>query len=85
MLYDKQYILLRKALSFMQKLKLQLFFNVRVYESFKTANETTTENHTRFITIADKYPEIKNHKNGSLLLKLLLKIVKLKRVLQKHK
>jgi len=78
LLFAKCYSILRDNLSFLQKIKLKMYFLVHVYESYITAQADKTSLN-KFEAVAEKYPQIKQYKNGSLFIKILLKLIKAKR------
>jgi glycosyltransferase involved in cell wall biosynthesis len=78
LLFDKCYSLFRSSLSFTQRIKLKLYFLVRVYESYQSAlNNSAAIN--KFEAVSEKYPEISEYKRGSAFIKILLALIKIKR------
>jgi glycosyltransferase involved in cell wall biosynthesis len=78
LLFEKCYSILRDNLSFRQKIKLKLYFLIHVYESYITA-QADKINLNEFEVVAGKYPKIRQYKNGSLFIRILLKLIKAKR------
>ena len=68
----------RKALSLMQKVKLKLFFVLRVSESYKTA-AIDPENLKKLEAAVKNYPAISKYRKGVIVTSILLKIVKWRR------
>jgi len=78
LLFDKCYSSLRNNLNFIQKIKLKLYFLVRVYEAYKSAAGNSAEV-GKFESVSEMFPEIKKHQNGSLFTKFLFAVIKIKR------
>ena len=78
MLFDGYYEQLRNNLYFKQKIKLKLFFYVRLYEAWKNA-QTDKAAMVKFTDVAEKYPKINKYKRGTVMVKIFLAIVKLRR------
>lgn len=80
-LYTRYYELFRSNLSFILKIKLKLYFRVRVYESFREAvKDSATLN--KFETVSTQYPKISQYRNGSLFVRILYIIINLRRGLR---
>ncbi len=79
LLYDKQYSLFRNALNGVQKIKLKLFFESRVYESYQSAMRSPSNNLEKFEYVALKYPEIGRLRKGSFYIRALFVLVKMRR------
>jgi glycosyltransferase involved in cell wall biosynthesis len=80
-LYDKSYLIFRGNLSILENVILRSFFRVRVYEAYKSATDAVSL--SKFELIAAKYPRIERYKNGSFLIRLLLKLVEARRQARK--
>lgn len=85
LLHGVHFIHFRKTLSIFQKIKLNLFFKVRVYESYNNSLKSTPENMHKFETMEINYPQISKFKEGDILIGILLRIVKFKRGLLRIK
>jgi glycosyltransferase involved in cell wall biosynthesis len=76
-LYDKSYLLYRENLSILEKIKLKLYFHVRVYEAYKSATDSASL--TKFEVASKKYSMIARYKSGSFFTRVVLKLVKSRR------
>jgi|SRR6185312_12310103 len=79
LLYGKLFQLFRKNLTLFQKIKLKLFFRVRVYESRQVAEHSIVENRNIFNAFAIKYSHIGGYRKGNILIDILLKVTTIKR------
>jgi len=78
LLFDKYYSPFRNHLSFIQKIKLKLYFLVHIHESY-IAGQTDNAALLKFEAVSEKYPKIKQYKNGSIFIRILLVVIKAKR------
>jgi glycosyltransferase involved in cell wall biosynthesis len=83
LLYDDFFGSFRKSLSWLQKVKLKLFFATRIRESYKIARETSAENKGKLELAAAKYPNIGIYKRGNLLTLIIGNIIKIRRIINK--
>ena len=83
LLYGNHFQRFRKTLSLSQKIKLKLFFTVRVYEANQAAIHSTVENRNTFDSIANKYPFISALKKGNMVTNLLLRLTLARRSFRK--
>lgn len=79
LLYADIFSHFRNSLSFAEKIKLKLFFAIRVHESYTIALTSDKETQQKFQYAASIYPGIAALKNGSLLTALIEKMVKVRR------
>jgi glycosyltransferase involved in cell wall biosynthesis len=82
LIFDSSFSRFRKTLSVSQKIKLKIFFKVRVYESYKNSLSSTSENKIKHEAMLKKYPEIAKLSHDNTIARLLLKIVKSRRVIR---
>lgn len=82
LLYGTFFKQFRQSLSFYQKTKLKLFFKLHVYEARVNSLDSTPGNIEKFQNTGRKYPEIGMVKNGTILIRILFGIIKLKRTLK---
>jgi glycosyltransferase involved in cell wall biosynthesis len=80
LLYESFFKHFRISLSFFQKIKLKLFFKLRVQEAYRNSINSLPANREKFESVGRKYPEIAAFRNGSVETRFLLLLVKLKRV-----
>ncbi|MGP8214413.1 MAG: glycosyltransferase family 2 protein [Bacteroidia bacterium] len=81
LLYAPCYAAFRNSLSSLHKLKLKLFFMVRVYESQRAAKSSGKNNIDKFESICGKYLEINEYRQGNLFVKLAYQLIRFKRSL----
>jgi hypothetical protein len=79
LLYAPVFKSFREAISAKQKNKLSLYFRIHVYEAQQAILKAGKEERDIFEQVCDKYPEIKNYRNGSFFTKIILFFIKLKR------
>jgi glycosyltransferase involved in cell wall biosynthesis len=79
LLYAPLFKSFREAISAKQKNKLSLYFRTHVYEAQQAALKAGNEERDIFEQVSNKYPEIKNYRNGSFFTKIILFFIKLKR------
>jgi glycosyltransferase involved in cell wall biosynthesis len=79
LLYETFFNRFRKSLSLFQKIKLKLFFKIHVHEAYVNSLHSNHENRVKFEIIGEKYPEIAMFRKGSMIIRILLEMVKLKR------
>lgn len=81
LLYDEHYSAFRSNITYNNRIKLQRYFAVRVYEAYHTAisKGELSEEMMKFNSIIKIYPEIDTFKNPSLKTKILYRVVKLRR------
>jgi len=82
MLYDSLYTNLRRQLTILNLIKLRQFFSIRVFEAY--TNALKNEIHLQLYNkITDKFSEIKMREKASIITRLILVSVLLKRKIQK--
>lgn len=83
LLYAVFFVRFRESLSVSQKIKLNLFFKIHVHETYLNALKSAPENKEKFNSIGKKYPEIVKFARGTIIIRTLFSMVKLKRVFTK--
>ncbi len=82
LLYGTSFKRFRGNLSMALKVKLRLFFEVRVNESYENSIHSKPENLEKFKVIAKKYPAIEKYSRGTFLTRILLGGVRMRRSLR---
>lgn len=70
LLYNKQYLSFRRHLSILNKIKLNLYFKLKVYQAY-SVNVAEQKNHPIFQQTITNFKQIADNKNGSLTVKLI--------------
>lgn len=79
LLYSGVFSAFRNELPFFKKIKLNLYFSVHVYEAVQASLNTTEDNKKKWEKICKKYPETEKHKNGTILIKFIFGVIRLRR------
>jgi hypothetical protein len=84
LLYGTFFNHFRKTLSLFQRIKLKAFFKIRFQESYRDALGSIPENKKRLEDALKKYPKIAESKKETLVIRILLQMIKVRRMWQ-HK
>jgi glycosyltransferase involved in cell wall biosynthesis len=74
LLYDEKFSALRSHLNVVEKQKLKLYFKLKAYKAYK-ANEKGVKQHAMFDKASHSFKEINENKEGSVLVRLLAKVI----------